>query len=442
MTNPNFSVYGNGKLAAFVRAFSPKWHARISGCTNALNQYVNAWLDAGDVIPWHNNTTVYPYTNYDTDNIVSHVDPDQVTRLYRCIRGHGFSIDYPLGNNTVGNHEPKVGSDWADYWVEQEWCNIKFIHPDFTALPTTGNWVQGSDIVQIPSNPNGTTEYRCVTSGSGSTAVWAPVATTPPTVTLTGPNAGNYLPGCTLTCTATAGATTGDISSVNFYQGSTLLGTGTPMNGVYTYVWSNVPAGSYSITAKAYDTHAAWTVSNAVNVTVANIPTDGLLVWLAANNITGVSNGGAVTTWNDASGNGYNAVYTNPNGELAPTYVASDFNSLPAVRFSGDNLLQISALPLGTYTIAAVFKTTASQQIVYEHSDNMLSNANGNFLWTSTNSTVSVKRGSVQTGKDIVESNASTWAANPGVAAADGGRVRRHGCQRATLHQWQPAMAQ
>ena len=102
VTNPNFSVYGDGKLAAFVRAFSPKWYARISGCTNALNQYVNAWMDAGDVIPWHNNTTVYPYTNYDTDNIVSHVDPDQVTRLYRCIRGHGFSIDYPLGNNTVG----------------------------------------------------------------------------------------------------------------------------------------------------------------------------------------------------------------------------------------------------------------------------------------------------------------------------------------------------
>ena len=45
----------------------------------------------------------------------------------------------------------------------------------------------------------------------------------------------------------------------------------------------------------------------------------------------------------------------------------------------------------------------------------MLYNSNGNFLYTSTNSTVSVKRGGAQTGKDIVESNATTWAANPGV---------------------------
>ena len=85
------------------------------------------------------------------------------------------------------------------------------------------------------------------------------------------------------------------------------------------------------------------------------------------------------------------------------------------MRFGGDNLLQVSALPLGTYTIATVFKTTGKSQIVYEHSDNMLYNSNGNFLYTSTNSTVSVKRGGTQTGKDIVESNAATWAANPGV---------------------------
>ena len=60
----------------------------------------------------------------------------------------------------------------------------------------------------------------------------------------------------------------------------------------------------------------------------------------------------------------------NPNGEVAPTYVTNVYNGLPVVRFSGDNLLQVSSLPLGTYTIAAVFKTTGNQQIVYEHSDN------------------------------------------------------------------------
>ena len=82
------------------------------------------------------------------------------------------------------------------------------------------------------------------------------------------------------------------------------------------------------------------------------------------------------------------------------------------VRFAGDNLLQVSSLPLGTYTIATVFKTTGSQQIVYEHSDDLLINTNGNFLWTSTDSTVSVKRAGVQTGKDLLGAGAATWAAN------------------------------
>ena len=407
INNPNFSVYGGGKLATFVRAFNPRWYGRISGCTNALTQYVNAWIDDGDVIPWFSGS----WTNYDVDDLATHKDPDGITRIYRCIRNHGDSIDWPLWGE-VAAHEPAVGTNWQSYWVLQPWCNIKFIHPDFTALPTTGNWVQGSDIVQIPGNPNGTTEYQCVQSGNGTTSLWAPVATTPPTVTLTGPSSGSYLPGCTLTLTATASATTGSISHVDFYQGSTLLATGTPMNGVYTYVWSNVPVGNYTLTAKAYDSHAAWTVSNAANIIVASIPTDGLLLWLHADAITGVNNGGAVTTWNDSSGNGYNALYTDLNGEVAPTYVTNVYNGLPVVRFGGDNLLQVSALPLGPYTIAAVFKTTGNQQIVYEHSDDLLYNQNANFLYTSTNSTVSVKRAGTQTGKDIVESNAGTWAAN------------------------------
>ena len=106
------------------------------------------------------------------------------------------------------------------------------------------------------------------------------------------------------------------------------------------------------------------------------------------------------------------ASITNPNGEVAPTYVTNVYNGKPVVRFAGDNLLQVSALPLGTYTIATVFKTTGNSQIVYEHSDNLLSNSNGNFLFTSTQSTISVKRDGAQTGKDILGSGAGTWAAN------------------------------
>ena len=53
-------------------------------------------------------------------------------------------------------------------------------------------------------------------------------------------------------------------------------------------------AGSYAITAIAYDNHSFTSVSSTSNITVTPLPTDGMLLWLHADAITGVNNGGAV----------------------------------------------------------------------------------------------------------------------------------------------------
>ena len=52
--------------------------------------------------------------------------------------------------------------------------------------------------------------------------------------------------------------------------------------------------------------------------TINALPTTGMLLWLNADAITGISNGGSVTTWNDMSGNGNNAVFTQPGGVVSP----------------------------------------------------------------------------------------------------------------------------
>ncbi len=54
----------------------------------------------------------------------------------------------------------------------------------------------------------------------------------------------------TIALTADAADSDG-IARVEFYQGTTLLGTSTA--SPYGYTWSNVPAGNYVLTAKAYD---------------------------------------------------------------------------------------------------------------------------------------------------------------------------------------------
>ncbi|MBM3840888.1 MAG: hypothetical protein FJ398_23625 [Verrucomicrobia bacterium] len=74
----------------------------------------------------------------------------------------------------------------------------------------------------------------------------------PPTVTITSPAAGTTFPaGGPVTLAATASKTGGAITKVEFYQGTTKIGEST--QSPYTFTWSNVPDGRYSLTAKAID---------------------------------------------------------------------------------------------------------------------------------------------------------------------------------------------
>jgi regulation of enolase protein 1 (concanavalin A-like superfamily) len=136
-----------------------------------------------------------------------------------------------------------------------------------------------------------------------------PAANQPPTVSLTGPaNNATYNAPATIGLAATASDSDGAITKVEFYRGTTLLNADT--TSPYAYSWTNVAAGTYSITAKAYDSAGATATSAAVSITVSSgtaIPTP----WTAAdignpalsgsssytNGVFGVDVGG-VDIWN------------------------------------------------------------------------------------------------------------------------------------------------
>jgi hypothetical protein len=61
----------------------------------------------------------------------------------------------------------------------------------------------------------------------------------------------------------------------------------------------------------------------------------GVALWLDAGQLTGLSNGQAVATWSDASGNGHTA--TQGTSASRPVFVASAVNAQPAVQFDGVN---------------------------------------------------------------------------------------------------------
>lgn len=110
------------------------------------------------------------------------------------------------------------------------------------------------------------------TDNKGAQTISAPVkviVNKAPIVSITSPtNSTSYAAPATITIKATASDADGSITSVKFYNGSTYLKT--VFSAPYSYTLSNLPAGTYSLTAKATDNLGAQTISAPVTVTVSN----------------------------------------------------------------------------------------------------------------------------------------------------------------------------
>lgn len=88
-----------------------------------------------------------------------------------------------------------------------------------------------------------------------------------PVVSITAPAGGaSFTAPASVTITAAASDADGSIAKVAFYNGSTKLGE--VGSAPYTYTWSNVAAGSYTLTAVATDNGGATTTSGGVNISV------------------------------------------------------------------------------------------------------------------------------------------------------------------------------
>ena len=118
------------------------------------------------------------------------------------------------------------------------------------------------------------------TDNQGNTTTSSAITVTvnvAPTVSLTAPSSGaSYNAPANINLSANASDSNGTVAKVEFYNGSTLLGSDT--SSPYSYAWSNVAAGSYTLTAKATDNLGAVTTSGAITVTVNAGPSVSLAV--------------------------------------------------------------------------------------------------------------------------------------------------------------------
>ena len=129
--------------------------------------------------------------------------------------------------------------------------------------------------VSVTLNTAGTYQFTAVaTDSDGVTTTSSAVSVTvggatnqPPTVSLTSPASGaTFTAPASVGISASAADSDGTVARVDFYQGSTLLNSDT--TSPYGYTWTNVAAGSYSVTAVARDDDGATTTSTAMPVTV------------------------------------------------------------------------------------------------------------------------------------------------------------------------------
>lgn len=213
-----------------------------------------------------------------------------------------------------------------------------------------------------------------VTGNKGISATSAPVTVVvanPPTVSLSSPATGTvFTAPAAITLTASAADTDGSVAKVEFYAGTSLVGTAT--TAPYSVAWTAVPAGSYTLIAKATDNVGLTSTSSAVALLV-NAPPTVILSSPTANAVT--APGGTVTlmaTASDADGSVAKVEFY-----VGATLLGTATTAPYAVAWSG--------MALGNYTLtakatddrgastmsAAVPVRVAGGAVYYLHSDHL-----------------------------------------------------------------------
>lgn len=118
---------------------------------------------------------------------------------------------------------------------------------------------------------NGYSDYASIGSYSISGSIPVSVSNQLPVVTIASPTVNaSFIAPATVSISANASDADGSVAKVEFYNGSVKLGE--DLSSPYTFNWTNVGAGQYSISARAYDNVGGYTISSAVaiNVKAAN----------------------------------------------------------------------------------------------------------------------------------------------------------------------------
>ena len=207
--------------------------------------------------------------------------------------------DYTYQVSRMLRNWNETQATWSQWQAGQGWsvAGADGVGTDYAATPVatvsagwTPGWLNANVTAGVQAMSTGTPNYgwRLVgVSGNGNDKTWwsgeytanptlrpklviqysGGSSNVPPTVTLTSPANGTSVSApATVVVSANASDSNGTVARVDFYAGSTLIGSDT--TAPYSVTWSNVVAGSYTLTAVAVDNLGASTTSSPVSLTV------------------------------------------------------------------------------------------------------------------------------------------------------------------------------
>lgn len=190
------------------------------------------------------------------------------------------------GSSGVAMELSAAASDPDGAVVKVEFYDGTTLIGSSTASPYTVSWattVEGSHSITAQA----TDSSGAVATSNVSIVTVGPPPNVPPSVTMSEPSSGTATVAMNLS--ATASDSDGTVAMVEFFAGTTLIGTRTV--APYTVSWTPPVAGTYLLSARATDNGGGTTTSNAVNVSVGVAPVPGGLVgtYFADANLEGSS---------------------------------------------------------------------------------------------------------------------------------------------------------
>lgn len=203
------------------------------------------------------------------------------------VEGYGFLFDRirivpaapaaPSGLTAAAASTTQVNLSWADSSSNETGFKVERktgAGGTYSEVATVGAGVTSYSNTGLASNTQYFYRVRATNLGGDSAysnEAGATTLNTPPSVSITSPESGtSYTAPAAVMLTASASDPDGAVTKVEFFSGTSPLGTVTA--APYTLTVSNAPAGNYTVTARATDSNGAQTTSAAINVTVS-LPT-------------------------------------------------------------------------------------------------------------------------------------------------------------------------